>query len=268
VTVELLRANTLTHLRYFRRSRLLLAFGLVFLLLASLGSLPVLFTESRVASFDSLKHVFLTFNQFLIVFGAALGLMVMSSHLSNRSLKMVFTKPCSPPVWLASAFLASAVVVALFTALILVCAVALSFLWHVPVRAGLLFVSLDTLIAGIGMAAYFIFLTTLMHPAIAVAFALIFNASLFYSLWIAMHNFLKSARTSVALKALEQFFHFLYLMVPMTRAFESKTGSIYSSLRVHGHDWVYLLYSLGYTLALSGLFYLLSLFLLQRKRFT
>jgi len=265
---ELLRANTLTHLTYFRRSRLLLAFGLVFLLLASLGLLPAIFANSRVASFDSLKEIFATFNQFLIFFAAGLGLLVMSSHLSNRSLKMVFTKPCRPPLWLASAFLASALVSLLLTGFVLFFAVALSFLWHVPVRAGLVFISLDTFLACMAMSAYFIFLATFLHPAIAVAFALIFNASLFYYLRILVHNALHAAGKGVVLKSLEHVFQVLYLMVPMSRAFESKTGSIYSSFRVPAHDWIYLLYSLGYTLAISGLFYLLALFFLQRKRFT
>jgi ABC-type transport system involved in multi-copper enzyme maturation permease subunit len=265
---ELLRANTLTHLTFFRRSRLLLAFGLVFLLLASLGSLPALLAHSKVASFDSLKDIFLTFNEFLIFFGAALGLLVMSSHLSNRSLKMVFTKPCPPPVWLASTFLASALVSLLLIGFVLICAVALSFLWHVPVRAGLVFISLDTFLAAMGMAAYFIFLTTVLHPAVAVAFALVFNGSLFYYLRILMHGASQVAGKSVILRSLEHLFHFLYVMAPMTRAFESKTKAIYSSFRVPTHDWLYLLYSLGYILALSALFYLLALFFLQRKRFS
>lgn len=265
---KLLRANTLTHLTYFRRSRLLLAFGLVFVLLAALGSLPAMMAQSRVASFDSLKDIFVTFNQFLVVFGAGLGLLVMSSHLSNRSLKMVFTKPCPPALWLCSAFLASALVLLVLTGFVLLCAVALSFLWHVPVRAGLAFISLDTFLASVGLAAYFIFLATILHPAIAVAFALIFNASLFYYLRILMHNALKAAGKGVVLKGLEHVFQFLYLTVPMTRAFDSKTTAVYSSLRAPAHDWLYLLYSCGYTLALSTLFYLLALFFLQRKRFT
>jgi ABC-type transport system involved in multi-copper enzyme maturation permease subunit len=265
---ELLRANTLSHLVYFRRSRLLLAFGLVFLLLTLLGSLPAIVSNSKVASFDSLKDVFATFNMFLVVFGAALGLLIMSSHLSNRSLKMVFTKPCPPTLWLASAFLASALVSLLLSGVVLAGMVILSVAWHLPIRAGLVFISLDTFLAAVGMSAYFIFLDTFLHPAIAVAFALIFNASLFYWLRIWTHAAIAAYGKRIMLKGLEHLFHLLYLLVPMTRPFESRTGAIYSSFRVHTHDWLYLLYSLGYTLVISALFYLLSLFFLQRKKFT
>jgi ABC-type transport system involved in multi-copper enzyme maturation permease subunit len=265
---ELLRTNTLTHLVYFRRSRLLLAFGLVFLLLTLLGSLPAIFSNSKVASFDSLKQIFDTLNIFLVVFGAALGLLIMWSHLSNRSLKMVFTKPCPPALWLASTFLASALVSLLLSGVVLAGMLILSLVWHLPIRAGLVFISFDTFLAAVEMSAYFIFLDTFLHPAIAVAFALVFNASLFYWLRLWAHGAIATYGKSIMFRGMEHVFHFLYLLVPMTRPFESRTGAIYSSFRVHAHDWRYLLYSSGYTLTLSGLFFLLSLFFLQRKRFS
>jgi hypothetical protein len=57
----------------------------------------------------------------------------------------------------------------------------LSFVWRLPVRAGLRFISVDTFAACVGLIAYLMLLATLVHPAIAATFALIFNADLFYS---------------------------------------------------------------------------------------
>ncbi len=45
---------------------------------------------------------------------------------------------------------------------------------------GLLFISVDTFVAFVGLIAYLMLLATLTHPAVAVTFALIFNADLFY----------------------------------------------------------------------------------------
>jgi ABC-type transport system involved in multi-copper enzyme maturation permease subunit len=109
---ELLRANILADFAFFRRSRLLLAFMLLFLLLTGLQSLPPLFANSGVQSFNALQQIFSELNGFLLVLCACLGLFIISSHLRNRSLKMVFTKPCPPALWLLSAFL-SAVIVSL-----------------------------------------------------------------------------------------------------------------------------------------------------------
>src|SRR5260370_31546453 len=104
---ELLRANLLANFAYFRRSRLLLAFILVFLLLTGLSSLPPLFMHSGVQSFNALRQIFSVLNGFLLFFSGGLGLFIISSHLRSRSLKMVFTKPCSPALWLISAFLSA-----------------------------------------------------------------------------------------------------------------------------------------------------------------
>src|SRR2546425_12254030 len=125
---ELLRANVLANFAYFRRSRLLIAFALVFLLLTGLTSLPTFFINSSVQNFNSLQEIYSTMNVFLLLFAAGLGLFVVSSHLRNRSLKMVFTKPCSPAVWLLSAFISAAGRSLLLHLFVLRPAVALSFL--------------------------------------------------------------------------------------------------------------------------------------------
>ena len=263
---ELLRANIVANFAYYRRSRLLLAFMLVFLLLFALSSLPALFVHSGVQTFNTLKGMFIELNDFLLFFAGGLGLFVITSHLRSRSLKMVFTKPCPPGLWLASAFLSAVAVSALLECVLLFSAIVFSLIWHVPVRAGLTFVSVDNFVASVGIVAYLMLLGSLMHPAIAVIFALIFNADLFYSAQVWTESVIRAGNSSLALRALDKLFHFLYLLLPMVRAFEKKTENIYSSLRVLHGEWKYLLYSLGYVLVLSAFCYSLSLFALLRKR--
>lgn len=263
---ELLRANVMAHLAYYRRSRLLMAFLLVFLLLTGLSSLPALFMNSGVQSFNSLQQIFSVLNVFLLFFSGGLGLFIMSSHLRSRNLKMVFTKPCSPALWLASAFLAAVAVSLLLNCIVLVSAVILSLGWHLPVRAGLLFISVDTFVASIGIIAYLMLLTTLTHPAIAVTFALIFNADLFYGRYEWTQAVIRSGNSNVGLRILDRLFHYLYYVFPMVHVFDRKTENIYTSLRVLGGEWRYLLYSLGYVVVLAAFCYGVALFTLQRKK--
>jgi ABC-type transport system involved in multi-copper enzyme maturation permease subunit len=263
---ELLKANVLAHFAYYRRSRLLLAFLLVFLLLTGLSALPPLFTNSGFQTFNALREIFTVLNIFLLFFAGGLGLFIMSSHLRSRSLKMVFTKPCPPAIWLLSAFV-SAVLVSLFiNAIVLASALALSLVWHLPVRAGLLFLSVDTFIASVGIIAYLMLLTTLVHPAIAVTLALVFNADLFYDVQVWAQSLLRSGYSSYPLLLLERVFHYLYLSIPMAHAFGKKTEDIYTSFRVLRGEWRYLLYSTGYVLVLSAFCFFLALFALQRKK--
>jgi ABC-type transport system involved in multi-copper enzyme maturation permease subunit len=263
---ELLRANVLANFAYYRRSRLLLAFALVFLLLTGLSSLPALFRHSGVQSFNSLQEVSSDLNGFLLFLAGGLGLFIISSHLRNRSLKMVFTKPCTPAVWLLSAFLSAVAVSLLLNCVVLASTVALSVGWHLPVRAGLVFISVDNFVASVGIIAYLMLLATLAHPAIAVTFALIFNADLFYAAQTWTQAAIRAGNSSWVLRALERLFHYLYLLLPMVHAFGKKTENIYTSLRVLHGEWKYLPYSLGYALALSAFCYFLALFALLRKR--
>jgi hypothetical protein len=56
------------------------------------------------------------------------------------------------------------------------------------------------------------------------------------------------------------------MLLPMTHAFSEKTQGVGATLRVEPGQWLYLLGALGYALALSALFYCLSLYSLQRKK--
>jgi ABC-type transport system involved in multi-copper enzyme maturation permease subunit len=263
---ELIKANFLANLAYFRRSKLLIAFLLVFVLLTALEALPALFYLSSVPRLNVLREIFSSTNRYLLIYGGGLGLFIMSSHLRNRSLKMVFTKPCPPAVWLLSAFLTAAFISLLLTLFVLGSSVVMSLLWHLPVRPGLVFISLDTFVASLGLISYLMLLTTLAHPAIAIAFVLIFNADMFYGARFWALSQIKSGDKSLSLVVMERIFHALYMLVPMTHAFSEKTEGIYVSLRVMHGEWKYLPYSLAYVLVFSAFCYFVSLFVLQRRK--
>jgi len=263
---EQIKGNLQAHFAYYRRSRLLLAFGLVFLILGALFSLPAIFGQSHVKTFAALQNIFGLFNDFLIVFSAALGLFIISSHLRARNLKMVFTKPCPPQLWLVSAFLSAVAASLLLNILILVCAIAVSLVWHMRVQAGLVFVSLSTFAASVGLIGYLMFLAMIMHPVRAAVFALIFNPDIFYGMRVWTQGMITAGTKSAILRGLSHLFHFVYMVLPMVHAFPKETERIQTALRVEPGQWHYAFYSLGYALALAALCYCLSLFFLERKR--
>jgi hypothetical protein len=262
----LLRANVLADFAFYRRSRLLLAFAILCLLLTGLSALPAIFSDSGVESFRSLQSIFSDLNAMLLFLAGAIGLFVISSHLRSRCLKMVFTKPCPPSMWLGSAFLSAAFISLFLNSLILGSALILSLMWHLPVRAALVFMSANNFMVSVGIIAYVMLLATLMHPALTVIFILIFNAEMFYGFQVWAQGAIRAGNSSLYLRVLEKFFHLLYLILPMMNAFEKKTEVVQSSLRVAHSEWKYLVYSFGYVLTLSAFCYFLGLFALQRKR--
>ena len=263
--VELFKANILADLTYYRRSKLLLAFMLVFLLLTALQSLPPLFMNSGVQNFNSLRQIVSVLNFFLLILAAGMGLLVISSHLRSRSLKMVFTKPCPPELWLLSAISSAATMSFFLNVVVLGSGVLLSVLWHIPVRMGLVFVSAETFVVSLGLIAYLMLLAMIMHPALAAIVALIFNADLFYQFDVWTKAAIRSGNSSIALRIVEQLFHSLYILLPMLYPFDKQTQGVHTSLRVMSGEWKYLLFSLGYVLTLSAFCYCLALFALKRK---
>src|SRR5215831_7905730 len=76
---ELLRANLVAHLTFYRRSRLLLAFLILFAVLTTLATVPQFFVDSGVQNFNKL-HEILRNHQFLLKpFAAGLGLFMCRS---------------------------------------------------------------------------------------------------------------------------------------------------------------------------------------------
>jgi hypothetical protein len=262
----LVRANILADFAFYRRSRLLLAFAILCVLLTGLSTLPAIYSDSGVESFRTLQGIFSELNGMLLFLAGAVGLFVISSHLRSRCLKMVFTKPCTPSMWLGSAFL-SAVLVSLFLNIVILgSAVILSLIWHVPVRAALIFLSTENFIASVGIIAYLMLLATLLHPALAVTFILIFNAEMFYEFHVWTQGAIRAGNSSLYLHILEKIFHFFYLLLPMVNAYGKKMENVNVALRVAHGEWKYLLCSFGYVLTLSAFCYFLALFALQRKR--
>jgi hypothetical protein len=128
------------------------------------------------------------------------------------------------------------------------------------------FLAIDTFVASLIVIAYMVLLATISHPAIAVTFVAIFNASLFYDFQTWTMAAIRAGKTNVTLRVLERVFHFLYFVLPMYYPFEKQTESAESSLRVDPGQWKYLVYSFGYTLVFSAFCYTVSLLALQKKR--
>lgn len=265
-TWTIILANIQADFAFFRRSRLLLAFALAFLLLTGLSLLPTLFSNSGFERFNILKQVFETLNVFVLILSGGLGLFIVSSHLRDRSLKMVFTKPCSPGAWLISAFVSAGLVSFLLTAAVLAIALLFSAIWHVPVQAGLVFLSLNIYVTSLIVIAYTLLLGTLVHPALAVTLILIFNSGVFFSMQEWAQATIRSGNGSTWLRVLEKVFYVLYLIVPMYGPYDDKTRTVASTFRASAGDWKYLAYSLGYALVFSAFCYFLALLALYKKR--
>lgn len=263
---EMFRANVRAHWIYYRRSRIVLVFALLLLVLAVLTALPAWLTSSRLQGFDVMKELFVSLNGLLIFFSASLGLVIVYSHLRARNLKMVFTKPCPPGLWLGSVLAATAGVTLALDGLILLVALVISAVYRIPVQGGLVYIALSTLFASIGMISWLMLLAMVMHPLLAAGVAAIFGPWTFGSLEVLVSVKLAQEKGGLLTRIFRDVFHVCYLALPMVFAYGKEVARVRSSLRVEAGAWRFIPYSLGYAAALAALCCCLALLRLRRKQ--
>lgn len=258
--------NTRVHLRFYARNRLLLAFGLVMLLLFGVTLLPMLMFDSSSDRFNLLRSITAQMSGYAMVFTASLGLFAVSSHLRNRNVKMVLTKPCLPETWLASIFLSALLVALGIYTLLALAAAALSWFWGIPWQWGFVFVALDGACRAVIQMSFLTCLATAFHPVVAVLIALFFNEGIFYQLKFLVAGAIAADGGKPLLVAASVLCDTFYMVMPMAEPLSKQTESVYRALRTSGSDWLNLGITLGYSVLLSAFLFLVADYLLRRKR--
>ena len=253
------------NLRFFRRNRLLIAVAAVFLAITGLSLVGALLYSSSTSRFESIRNVSEALNGVVRFLVPAMGIFLVSSHLRNRNLKMVFTKPATPELWVFSGLLAAILVGLALHLLVWLVSVGLSLAWGVPVQSGFLFVALDSFFRSAILLGYLSFLTVVLHPVVAVLLVLIFNEGTFYGLMFMMEAAVQATGKNPLLPVLREVFRFVYMVIPITDPLAERSREVALSLRAEMGDWRTLLMRAGYTLVVLTFFYLLSTLGLRRR---
>lgn len=263
-----MRKQLVGHLRalfkFYRRSRLLLAIGLVYLGWIGVSLILSATMRSGTGRFELVRLLFDQLNGFATLLTGALGLLVISSHLRDKSLKIVFTKPAPPDLWLAACVLSAATVSLAVHALTLALVLGLSLVWGVPIQTGFMLLSAHGFLSALVLLGFIVFLTMAVHPAIAVLLVLLLREPTFY--WL---RFTLAARIagdwSTFYWLLERACYAIYVVLPSFEPYADKLEGVSRSLRASADDARIVLYSAGYALACLAFFYSLSAWLLRRK---
>jgi hypothetical protein len=241
------------------------AVAFIMLMMASITLAFSLFMYSDAQKFAQLTGMFRTLNGYAFVFAPLLGLFVVSSHLRNKQIKIVVTKPCSPETWLASCLLSAALMSAAVYALILVLVLAASLAWGIPLQSGFLFGAVREFCVAMVALAFIVPLATLVHPVAAALIALFFEEKVWYGMKFMLTAYTTSGHPGLATRVGNWVVNGIYYAVPMFDPFNERVEHVYRSMRASGGDWLYVLYTAGYAVA-AGLFcYLLSSRILRRR---
>ena len=262
---ELLRANVLVHLRFFRRNRLLLAVGLIFFGFLGLSLLMTSLMSTLGGRFRTMQMLSSQLGGSVRFFVPALGLVLIWSHQKDRNLKMVVTKPCTPEVWLLSGLTAAGAISAAFHVAVFILMVVLALAFGIPFQSGFGFLAMESFLSSLIALTYLSLLTTLFHPVVALLFLSIFNDGTLQSLSMAAEVGATSHPGSAFFAVLAYASHALSWIPPMFHPFGNRYAAVASSLRTTGGDWLTLLASAGYAALAATLFFLLMVLALRRK---
>jgi len=261
-------ANVSTNFKFYRRNRLLMATGLLILLITALSTLPSLFYLTKAQHLDIIITAARELSTFATIIVPALGLLLVSHHLSNRSIKMVFTKPCPPEAWLISSSVSALIVAALFySGIFLICSTLFA-VWGISFQWGIIFVLLNDLAHVLIWLGYITFLSVCFRPVVAVLFVIVFQEGTFYYLKMLLISGMKTASelTVVFLRVAKWLVDGAYLLMPITNPFAENSRKVYKSLRGEDADWLTLIATWGYALGISLFFFLLATYFLKKKR--
>ncbi len=245
----------------------LVAVVLGFSFLVSL--IPALFFQSSSQRFEIAKTVFEYWNYFVFLFAAALGLISVSSHLRDRSIKMVATKPVPREIWLASHFMAASIVVVALLAGNLLLTSLLFLAWKIPLQSGLLLLAATTACRCIVLFSFLTFLSVVMHPAMAAVVALVLQDATFYQLGILTASAERMTDLSwykALLASIKYLLLIAYKLLPVYSPYAEEFAYVASSLRAEASHLAPFLWTGVYTATFAGLLFLLTASVLGRRR--
>ena len=265
---DALRAHTIVHLKFVTRSRVLIGFASLVLLMASVMLLPAIFIGTAANRFELLKRVADQLHAVAALITAGLGLFVLWSHRRTRSIKLVATRPGSFDAWVASLFLVPAVFGVVAQAAVAAITFALSLYWEVPYQIGFVYVTVQWLAQSIIVLAYLTALGAVAHPVLAVLTLLFFNASTFHRLGVTLGGAIEAGYASGLARAAQAVVATLYYVAPTFSPLAEQTSVVNETLRVAAIDWRYLGGIVAYALLTTAFGFMTTLVLLRRRQLT
>jgi hypothetical protein len=260
-----LRLHTVTHLRFFLRSRLLLGLAIVMAVMWGLGFIPFVLAGTVGDRFDALRMVSSQVRGFAWFYTAAMGLFAFWWHTTQRTTTLILARPGRPEHWIVSIFLSAIFVAVAVHALGFLLVTGLALAWGVPFQAGFVWTALDGILESIVMISVLTGLAAALHPILSVLVVIVFSEWTFYSLDTMLLGSLTAHPSSPWLRGAEWAVRGGYSMLPMLDPFASRTSTVEETLRVTQGDWLYLGATAAYAAVVFGFWTLFTDYRLRRR---
>ena len=263
--ISQLRLHTWAHLKFFQRNRLVLGLVVAGAALWMLGFVPFLMLESSGGKFERLKYLSSQMHALAWFYGGLLALIAISSHLRDRSTRLVFTRPNPPELWMASIMISASLVSLVVHGLTVALILGLSVAWGIPYQIGFLWIALDAAIETLVVISLVTMLGTAIHPVLAAFVMVIFNDQLFYFLYSMLAASIQAGGAGVWVSVGRSVIRIVYSVIPMLDPFSDKTQMVNASLRVRGVDWAFLAATAAYAATMTAFCFFAATLTLRRR---
>ena len=251
--------HTRVHLKFLARNRVFHGFLLLIALGMATGVVPGFTFSDSSSRFMTLRALAQQLHGAVAILTAGIGLLILWSHRSARSIKMVSTTPAPFPAWVASVFATAALAGVAAQAVIAALIAALSVYWNVPYQLGFLYIAMDRFAGSLIMLAFLTPLGAWMHPLLAVLMLLFFTS------FGSVRAMLEGADSGLVTSAAKAAASALYYLVPTFDPFAGRTLVLRRSMRVSIVDWRYLGITFAYALLSLSFGYVSTIAVLRRR---
>ncbi len=268
--LKLLKTNIIANLKFYGRNKLFISISILILifLLLLISSPSASLSSNRL--FGLLISIIETFNFYFLILIGILALISIWYHKKNKTVKLIFTKPCTPEIWVLSHYISIALLHIIFLLGSFFIYVFASYYWGLPFQAGIFVLLAYYFLLGIIIYSYLLFLSTWLHPVMAGFFAISFMDKIFFFIareCYSEFNKSEDVISSMFLLIGKWISLFLYYIIPGCFVFNDEFNDVFNSLRFEFKYIGYLLDMAIYALALFVLSYLLTTYKLRKTRF-
>lgn len=262
-------ANVRVHLKFYRRNRLLLVAALLIGVIIGISMIPSLFFYSVTNRFRILMQIFSMSTFFLGVMLALIALISVWYHRSQKCVKLVFTRPCTPANWLLSHYLSALLVYLMAMGVVVLLIIVLFAVWGIPWQWGFLAAVYYDFVTTALLFSLLLMLSAYMHPVLAFIVWLLLQDGMYYYLSLfcrAGAEFLERDSLLILLAALRRLFEGLYFIAPMGSPFAEELSKLQSGFRLEDGGLKYLAGGTVYLALFGALMFAATCYALKRQR--
>ncbi len=264
--MELVLLNMKSTFTFLRRNRLFLAAFVLMIIFCGLYFRATLAGLTAGNEFKAILQSFHMLCDMVSLLGAIMIVSILYHHISARSLKMVFTRPCKPETWLASAlFTVFAALLALHILLFLVIMIPFAH-YGITMPWAMVYALIYNFFTAVLFISVVSIFASLLHPVMVLIAFTLFNEETLYGIKSLFTDVLgvKLAADSLITRLID----LIYYILPTYTLFHSEMAAFMNSMDFYDLSFGYFFFSIIYSLTAALFFFMLAAILLRRRRIT